>query len=195
MEDNRAPCGSPDFLRSLKDDGHTVFGIFGGILCIYHAAEYASVAVYNPRILSCASFLFSNSYSAAMIFAVLEYWAEARFLPWMKGWAPVTALGLAGCVFGDLFRKAALVQEPPAPDTQLPRPPSPGGLNPGFVRRSQAGHNFTHLISDGAKRPEHRLVTHGVYAASRHPGYFGWFVWSVSSQVSPAPSSRAGSTR
>lgn len=26
-------------------------------------------------------------------------------------------------------------------------------------------------------------MTHGIYSFSRHPGYFGWFWWSVSTQI------------
>ena len=42
--------------------------------------------------------------------------------------------------------------------------------------------NFTHLVAY-EKEKSHILVTHGVYKFSRHPGYFGWFVWSLSTQV------------
>ena len=45
-----------------------------------------------------------------------------------------------------------------------------------------AAHNFTHLIQTH-KRPEHRLVTRGVYAWMRHPGYAGWALWAVGMQV------------
>ena len=42
--------------------------------------------------------------------------------------------------------------------------------------------NFTHVVQL-TRRPGHTLVTHGVYAFVRHPGYLGWFVWAVSTQV------------
>ncbi|KNC73558.1 hypothetical protein SARC_13885 [Sphaeroforma arctica JP610] len=45
-----------------------------------------------------------------------------------------------------------------------------------------AGSNFTHIVQDN-KRATHVLVTDGVYRFSRHPGYCGWFWWSVGTQV------------
>ena len=45
-----------------------------------------------------------------------------------------------------------------------------------------AGHNFTHLVSE-SKEAKHALVTDGVYRFVRHPGYCGWFWWSVGTQV------------
>ena len=45
-----------------------------------------------------------------------------------------------------------------------------------------AGPAFSHRLR--SKRDEdHQLVTHGIYRLLRHPGYFGWFLWSVGSQV------------
>ena len=32
-------------------------------------------------------------------------------------------------------------------------------------------------------KTEHALVTHGVYRLLRHPSYFGWFWWSVATQL------------
>merc|ERR1712183_940468 len=45
-----------------------------------------------------------------------------------------------------------------------------------------AGSNFTHLVSH-RRAAGHVLVTHGVYGLCRHPGYVGWFAWSVSTQL------------
>merc|ERR1712066_141464 len=42
--------------------------------------------------------------------------------------------------------------------------------------------NFTHLVQQ-RKRQTHVLVTGGVYRLCRHPGYLGWFLWSVSTQL------------
>jgi len=141
---------------SWRIEGHLPFGLFMGSLCFYHLAEYLLVAYYNPTMLSIDSFLVQQEYVCAMAFSCCEYFLESYFFPGLKGWAVPTWLGLAGVAFGETFRKGALIQ---------------------------AGHNFTHLISNGSKRQEHQLVTHGVYSVSRHPGYFGWFWWSISSQV------------
>ena len=33
------------------------------------------------------------------------------------------------------------------------------------------------------KKEDHVLVTSGIYSLVRHPGYFGWFWWSVGTQI------------
>lgn len=50
------------------------------------------------------------------------------------------------------------------------------------VLQIQAGPAFTHRIKSN-KRPGHNMVTSGMYTYLRHPGYFGWFLWSVGTQV------------
>ena len=45
-----------------------------------------------------------------------------------------------------------------------------------------ASTNFSHKIEE-RKREEHALVTHGIYAYLRHPAYFGFFWWSIGTQV------------
>jgi len=45
-----------------------------------------------------------------------------------------------------------------------------------------AGSNFTHIIEQ-YKSPEHRLVTGGLYRIMRHPGYLGWFIFTIGGQV------------
>ena len=41
---------------------------------------------------------------------------------------------------------------------------------------------FTHNIST-RRREDHVLVTTGVYRYVRHPGYLGWLIWAVGTQV------------
>jgi protein-S-isoprenylcysteine O-methyltransferase len=93
-----------------------------------------------------------------MAMAFSEYFIELYFLPSMKLSsisAILTFTGVIVAIVGHYFRAGAE-----------------------FTAQS----NFTHQISF-RKKPEHKLITHGVYAISRHPGYFGWFLWSVSTQV------------
>lgn len=45
-----------------------------------------------------------------------------------------------------------------------------------------AAHNFTHLVQT-QRRPQHTLVTRGVYRWVRHPGYSGWMAWAVGTQL------------
>ena len=44
-----------------------------------------------------------------------------------------------------------------------------------------AGPGFTHLIARH-KSHTHSLVTRGIYAYIRHPGYCGWLIWLMGSQ-------------
>ncbi|KAK9916461.1 hypothetical protein WJX75_002863 [Coccomyxa subellipsoidea] len=45
-----------------------------------------------------------------------------------------------------------------------------------------AKHNFTHVLQS-ERRDNHVLVKHGIYRYFRHPGYFGWFLWMLGTQV------------
>ncbi|OMJ82227.1 hypothetical protein SteCoe_17128 [Stentor coeruleus] len=44
------------------------------------------------------------------------------------------------------------------------------------------GQNFSHRIKY-SKKASHVLVTNGFYKLCRHPSYFGWFLWSVGTQI------------
>src|SRR5271169_974862 len=46
----------------------------------------------------------------------------------------------------------------------------------------QASSNFSHQIAM-EKKATHMLVTSGIYAFVRHPSYFGFFWWSVGTQI------------
>jgi protein-S-isoprenylcysteine O-methyltransferase len=41
---------------------------------------------------------------------------------------------------------------------------------------------FTHNIAT-RRRDGHMLVTTGIYRYVRHPGYLGWFIWAVGTQI------------
>lgn len=124
-------------------------------LFFYHVSEFTIAAVYNRCTLSSSSWLLSTQYCIAMAAACVEYALEYALVPSLKGHGVVSAVGLAMVVCGDGLRKVAEVT---------------------------ARHNFTHQIML-RKRPEHRLVQHGVYRFMRHPGYLGWLWWSVGTQV------------
>ena len=47
---------------------------------------------------------------------------------------------------------------------------------------AHAGPNFNHVVQ-AHKRPSHQLVTHGIYSWLRHPAYFGFFWWSLGTQL------------
>lgn len=131
---------------------------FAGSLFVYHVSEYAIARAYNRATLSRSSFLFSTPYCVAMSLAVLEYALELVLAPELKRASATRGIkiaGLACATLGDGLRKAAQVT---------------------------AGASFTHLIQT-TKRREHELITHGVYRHIRHPGYLGWLVWCVGTQI------------
>jgi protein-S-isoprenylcysteine O-methyltransferase len=104
--------------------------------------------------------------------AVVEYLFELWLFPsWKLAAAPASVTGLASS-FCLALRVAASVGLVLALAGQ-------------FVRSAAmwtAGVSFTHLVAHH-KRPEHVLITSGVYAWSRHPSYAGWFVWAVALQA------------
>jgi len=67
----------------------------------------------------------------------------------------VCAFGLCLVIMGEVIRKASMIT---------------------------ASTNFNHYVQY-RKQQDHQLVTHGIYAWSRHPSYVGWFLWSVGTQV------------
>ncbi|CAN0453530.1 unnamed protein product, partial [Hapterophycus canaliculatus] len=41
----------------------------------------------------------------------------------------------------------------------------------------------TESTNERQREESHQLVTSGVYRFLRHPSYFGWFWWSLGTQV------------
>ena len=133
---------------------------FVSALLFYHVAEFAIAARYNRDSLSRHSWLLGKPYVVAMTTACAEYILECAMFPgWKLGDGEVAAwtkrVGLVMVIAGDLTRKAAEIT---------------------------ARHNFTHAIQT-TRRPTHTVVTRGVYRYARHPGYLGWLVWSIGTQV------------
>ena len=89
-----------------------------------------------------------------MSVACLEFYAEYYFFgnDIYKPWIHI--VGLVGAFTGDIMRKFSMVW---------------------------CGVGFSHLITF-RKKKGHELVTNGPYAFCRHPSYFGWVLWSVSTQ-------------
>ena len=138
---------------------HSPFGLYLMVLAMFHLSEYVTTALSNPQNLSFDSYLVNHSlqYWAAMLLSWLEFTAINYFLPDFKdNLSLVTYAGLLICIMGEVIRKLAMLH---------------------------AGRNFNHLVQSHKSR-DHKLVTTGIYAWSRHPSYVGWFLWSVGTQVS-----------
>jgi len=116
--------------------------------------EYVYVSRFHPKDLTSTSFCFithSPAFTIAMIICILEYWIEWYFFPSLKANFYLYFPALICVLFFQFIRSLSMFT---------------------------AGEHFHHSIR--FKREEkHKLVTHGIYAYSRHPSYFGWFWWAV----------------
>ena len=126
-------------------------------LCVFHLLEFILTARMQPNLVTIDSFLLNHSreYHIALCAAASEYWLERLLVPHLKGSMFLFFLGLAMVGGGQAIRSLAMYT---------------------------AGSNFTHQVAD-EHATGHILVKGGIYSLLRHPAYFGWFWWSIGSQV------------
>ncbi|XP_061356045.1 protein-S-isoprenylcysteine O-methyltransferase A-like isoform X2 [Gastrolobium bilobum] len=125
-------------------------------IIFFHGSEYFLALVIHGRSrVTLKSFLISKNYLFAMIFSLLEYIIEIVLFPELKEYWVISDLGLAMVVIGEVIRKMAIIT---------------------------AGQAFTHLIKVYHDE-HHQLITHGIYRFVRHPGYCGFLIWSVGTQI------------
>lgn len=128
-------------------------------LMIFHASELALVWVYERESLSRRSLLLSAPYIAAMLLAFLEYYISIYWGYGIEMKAKMLFLmywpGMIGILGGEMVRKMAWM-----------------------TARTSFSHDVRTVPGIGQ-----RLITHGVYAWFRHPAYWGWFVWALSTQL------------
>ena len=131
--------------------------LFAAFLAHFHLSEFAFALRFTPQDVSTRSFLLSRPYAAAMTCGVIEFAASSALMPERKASLVrgTFYLGAFMCVFGEWLRKSAMCT---------------------------AGAAFTHLIQT-RRRATHVLVTEGAYAYARHPGYLGWFIWALGTQL------------
>ncbi|XP_044496250.1 protein-S-isoprenylcysteine O-methyltransferase B-like [Mangifera indica] len=122
----------------------------------FHSSEYVlAIAFHGSSNVTLKSLLISKYYLLAMVFSMVEYTAEYFFFPGWKEYWWISNVGLAMVLIGEIIRKMAIIT---------------------------AGQAFTHLIKIYHEE-HHQLVTHGVYRFVRHPGYCGFLIWSVGTQI------------
>lgn len=125
-------------------------------IIFFHVSEYFLAIFFHGRSnVTLRSLLLSKTYILAMTFALLEYCLEVYFFPGLKEHWWISNIGLAILVMGEVIRKMAIIT---------------------------AGQAFTHLIKIYHEE-HHKLVTSGVYSFVRHPGYCGFFIWSIGTQI------------
>lgn len=135
-----------------------VFGAYLQCLTFFHLSEFVVTALYNAKECSTDSFLLNHSmeYALAALASWFEFFIEAALFPqWFKLNGYTWYLGLFLIMSGELFRKLAMYT---------------------------AGTNFNHYVQE-KRQDDHILVTRGVYSFVRHPSYFGWFYWSIGTQI------------
>lgn len=132
-------------------------GIFLCLLSFFHMWEFLYNAMFHPETVTMDSFLINHSteFQFAMSFALAEYVIEAYLFPWLKTPTWITYIATVVAVSGQIIRTLAM---------------------------ATAGFSFNHVIQT-ERVAGHELITHGIYSILRHPSYFGWFYWSVATQV------------
>ena len=126
-------------------------------LCIYHYTEFFSVLLYHFKKLSCEYFLIDQSLSwiIATFVSFIETILETYYFNKYKKIKIFFIIGLIMTIIGQIFRI--------------------GGIYTGKK-------NFTHKISY-EKKKEHKLVKNGFFALTRHPSYFGFYLWSIGIEI------------
>jgi protein-S-isoprenylcysteine O-methyltransferase len=145
-------------LFANQTSAHLVpFGYYLMCLSFFHLSEYVFTALFNSNEVTTDSFLLNHSleYGVAALASWLEFFLELLVFPSLKLSLVTRALGLGLVIVGEMFRKLAMYT---------------------------AGTSFNHYVQE-RRRDDHVLVTSGVYALARHPSYFGWFLWSIGTQV------------
>eukprot|EP00884_Botryococcus_braunii_P007591 jgi/Botrbrau1/16833/Bobra.150_2s0057.1 len=127
---------------------------FALVLAVFHLSEFV-FAYYTTKVINVHAFLISGPYILAMFCGVLEYVLEDFLVPGIKAHRAVMYVGLLLVLCGETIRKAGQIA---------------------------AGGNFTHQLRF-EKVEGHQLVTDGIYRYVRHPGYLGWFLWAVGTQI------------
>jgi len=125
-------------------------------LCIFHLAEFFVTAIWNPSVLTATCFVVNHSkpYTMAMLVSCFEFSIRFLIFP-TRNSKFISAIGLALIIIGQLVRSLAMIT---------------------------CAESFNHLIQH-TKKQSHKLVTHGIYRYFRHPSYFGFFYWSVGTQL------------
>lgn len=132
-----------------------------------HFLEFWTQARYNTRVASTTLFLLTGNgpgYFVAHGAAALECVLAGDALPpglSFRAWLPRAA--------GDLLALSGLLAVAAG---QVVR----------SVAMAQAGRSFNHVLQE-MRKPDHVLVTAGLYGWVRHPSYFGYYWWAIGTQL------------
>ena len=145
-------------------------------MCTFHLLEFYVTAFFNPTVVSSDSFLVNHSkaYTVAAIIASTEFWFRFWFFSDTSRtmtltttittttttttnylWISITVLGILMVIVSQIIRSWAMMK---------------------------CGESFNHYIQT-QKKDNHILVTNGIYVWLRHPSYFGFYYWSIGTQL------------
>ena len=124
---------------------------------IFHYSEYISVITYHFDTIEFKSYLINHSteWIISLITSYCETILGNIFFYDYKHNTYIFWTGIIITLIGQIFRIGAL-----------------------FTGKK----NFTHLLSY-EKKPEQFLMTTGFYGISRHPSYFGFWIWGFGTQL------------
>lgn len=126
------------------------------LLVFYSVAEYLIQKHFHPDTTKFSSFLITRDYFIAYTLGFTEYLIERYFWPSKSDpHSIIIYIGILMEIIGLYIRFSAILH---------------------------AGKSFNHLIQT-RKSTDHVLVTDGIYRYFRHPGYFGFFLFAVGTQV------------
>ncbi len=144
---------------AFLSETYTDFGLYMIALSLFHFWEYNYVALFHSKELNANSFLLNHSQEYKM--AALASWIEYFFERWFFGgssWKGSFLFLFVGFIL------------------------TFGGQAIRTLSMYTAGSNFHHLIREEREK-DHKLITFGIYQYLRHPSYFGWFWFSIGTQV------------
>jgi protein-S-isoprenylcysteine O-methyltransferase len=126
------------------------------VLGLYSIAEFVLHSYIHPESTDFNSFLISREYLLAFSVGVVEHVIECFFVPWKASFQnPFIFIGILMIVVGLAIRFSAIVT---------------------------AGRSFHHMVQSH-RSDDHVLIRHGIYRYFRHPGYFGFFVFALGTQI------------
>ena len=127
------------------------------VIFFYHIAEYLLAKHFHPESTTASSFLITWHYLIAFTTGLVEYLIERYFWPVQKTDSSsfVIWFGFILIIVGLYIRFAAIIT---------------------------GGKSFNHEVQN-SKSDDHVLVTNGIYKYFRHPGYFGFFVFAIGTQL------------
>lgn len=122
----------------------------------FHLSEFFVTAIFNPSVVTASSFVVNHSktYTIAMLLSMSEFLVRLAFFPNSSS-KVVMGIGLVMAFLSQCTRSIAMIT---------------------------CGSNFNHFIQQ-EKKKNHRLVTYGIYKYLRHPSYFGFYYWSIGTQL------------